>query len=190
MAENGIVEVADRAVSYAVEGEGPVSLVLIPERGLDADALGVVSHYLAQEAGFRVVRVGVSALQAGAGAVNERVGDVVAVMDHLGLGRAWIGGHGSGGTVAREVAAAHTDRVNGLLLLGVEDEPLPLPPAIPVLIIQASDDDITPPSNAERLQSAASDRASIKRIEGADHLFPLTRPVETAVAIEEYLDWD
>ena len=32
--------------------------------------------------------------------------------------------------------------------------------------------------------------ASIKVVEGGDHLFPMTHPIETAVVLEEYLDWD
>jgi len=179
MTDTQIFEPAGRAIPYLDEGDGPVALALVPESGLDGDALGVIAHYLAEEAGFHVVRIGASEDE-----------DVTGVLDHLGLDHAWIGGHGSGGTVARAVAAAHPDRVNGLLLLGVEDEQIPLAPAIPVLIIQGTDDDITPPANGERLQSTAPDRTSITSISGAGHLFPMTHPVATAVVIEEYLDWD
>ena len=59
-----------------------------------------------------------------------------------------------------------------------------------MLIIQGADDDITPPRNGERLQSTAPERASVKSLDGAGHLFPLTHPVDTAFIIEEYLDWD
>ncbi|MCC2030602.1 alpha/beta fold hydrolase [Microbacterium allomyrinae] len=194
MTESSVFEPAGRAVSYAEEGDGPVALVLIPERGLEGDALGVVAHYLAEEAGFHIVRIGSRTTSAPSGseaaAMDERVEDVVAVMDLLGLDHAWIGGHGAGGTVARAVVAAHADRANGLLLLGVEDAQTALAPAIPVLIVQGTDDDITPPAIGERLQATAPDRASIKTIGGAGHLFPMTHAVETAVVIEEYLDWD
>ena len=116
--------------------------------------------------------------------------DVVAVLDHIGLSHTWIGGHGAGGRVARAFATAHADRSNGLLLLGVEDEDSPLPPLLPVLIIQGSDDDVTPPENGIRLQATAPERASVKNLDGAGHLFPLDHPIETAFIIEEYLDWD
>ena len=59
----------------------------------------------------------------------------------------------------------------------------------PLPIVQGSDDEVTPPVNGERLQSTAPERASVKTLPGG-HLFPLTHPVETAVIIEEYLDWD
>jgi pimeloyl-ACP methyl ester carboxylesterase len=179
VAQTSIFEPDGRAVEYVDEGEGPVGLVLIHGIGRTGEALGVIAHYLAEESGFRVVQVGADA-----------VDDVVAVMDHLGLEDAWIGGHGTGGTLARRVVAEHQERSNGLLLLGVEDEDIALAPALPVLIVQATDDDVTPPANGERLQAAAPERASIKTITGADHHFPVTHPIETAYIIEEYLDWD
>ena len=135
MTDTQIFEPDGRAIPFAVEGEGPVSLVLLRERDLGADGLGVISHYLVEEAGFHVVRVDT---RADSDSLDERVQDVVAVIDHLGLEHTWIGGHGAGGTVARAFAASHHDRVNGLLLLGVEDNDIPLAPVIPVLIIQGS----------------------------------------------------
>ncbi|WP_127475753.1 alpha/beta fold hydrolase [Microbacterium sulfonylureivorans] len=190
MTDTQILEPEGRAIPYAVEGDGPVALVLLPESGLDGDALGVVAHYLAEEAGFHVVRIGTRTSSGGSATTDERRQDTADVIDHLGLDHAWIGGHGAGGTVARTFASAHADRVNGLLLLGVEDEDIPLAPVIPVLIIQGTDDDITPVAQGERLQSTAPERASIANIAGADHRFPATHPIETAVVIEEYLDWD
>lgn len=187
MAETQIFEPAGRAIPYVVEGEGPIGLVLIAEPG--QDALGVVGHYLAEEAGFHVIRVGYRA-GAGEAPIGEQADDIVAVIDELGLERTWVGGHGRGGTVARTLVAAHPERVNGLLLLGVEDEDIPLAPVIPVLIVQGADDEVTSPANGERLQATAPERASVKTLEGAGHLFPLTHPVETAVIVEEYLDWD
>lgn len=176
-----------RAIPYVDEGEGPVTLVLISARSLEADGLGVISHYLAEEAGFRVVRVGA---RPGADTAQERADDALAVIDDLGIADSWIGGHGAGGTAARVFAADYTDRVNGLLLLGVEDEQIALAPLIPVLIIQGTADEVTPAGHAERLQATAPERASIKTLEGADHLFPVTHPIDAAVIIEEYLDWD
>jgi pimeloyl-ACP methyl ester carboxylesterase len=181
-----IFEPDGRAVPFVIEGDGPVGLVLIPEPA--QDALGVVGHYLAEEAGFHVVRIGHRS--AGSAATfAERADDILAVMEHVGMDHAWIGGHGFGGTVARSFVAAHPERSNGLLLLGVEDEDIPLPPVLPVLIVQGTEDDITPARNAEHLQSSAPERASIKTIAGG-HMFPRTNPIETAVVIEEYLDWD
>ncbi|MEV4688833.1 alpha/beta fold hydrolase [Microbacterium sp. LWH3-1.2] len=176
-----------RAIPYIVEGDGPIGLVLIAEPG--QDALGVVGHYLAEEAGFHIIRVGYRA-NAEPAATGDQADDVVSIMDALGLERTWVGGHGRGGTVARALVAAHPERVNGLLLLGVEDEDIALAPVIPVLIVQGADDDVTPAVNGERLQATAPERVSVKTLDAAGHLFPLTHPVETAVIVEEYLDWD
>lgn len=189
MTDTQIFEPDGRAVPYVDEGDGPVKLVLIQERGLPADILGVVGHYLAEEAGFHVLRIGHRSDESGDISLDDRVADALAVIDHVGLDDTWIGGHGFGGTVARALAAAHHERVNGLLLLGVEEREIPLAPVIPVLIIQGTDDTTTPPVNGERLQATAPERASVKSIPG-DHLFPMTHPIETAVDIEEYLDWD
>jgi len=187
MTDTQIFEPDGRAIPFVDEGDGPVKLVLVQERGLAADVLSVVAHYLAEEAGFHVLRIG---HRSGADAtLDEAVDDVLAVIDHVGIDDTWIGGHGYGGTVARALAAAHADRANGLLTLGVEQVDIPVAPAIPVLIVQGTADDVTPPVNAEQLRSTVPDRASIKTIEG-DHLFPMTHPIETAVVIEEYLDWD
>lgn len=190
MTDIQIFEPDGRAIPFVVEGDGPVGLVLIPERR--QDALGVVGHYLAEEAGFHVVRIGhrSSAGSDAAPTRTDRVDDILAVMDEVGLDHAWIGGHGFGGTIARAFVATHANRSNGLLLLGVEDEDIPLAPVLPVLIVQGSDDAVTPPANGQRLQSAAPERASVKTIDGGDHLFPATHPIQTAVLIEEYLDWD
>lgn len=189
MTQQNIFEPEGRAVPFVDEGEGPVTLVLTTHRELAADGLGVISHYLAEEAGFRVVRIGTRA-DATDLTPADRAADALAVIDSLGIADTWIGGHGFGGTIARAFAAEYTDHVNGLLLLGTEDVDMPLAPAIPVLLVQASDDEITPAAHAEKLQATAPERASIKEVHGADHYFVATHPIETAVIIEEYLDWD
>ncbi len=185
MTDTQIFEHEGRGIPFAVEGEGPVSLVLLSDGDLGGDGMSVISHYLVEEAGFHVVRIG-----SRTGDVAERVEDVEAVLDHVGLAHTWIGGYRGGRAVAAAFAVAHAERSNGLLLLGVEDEPTPLAPLIPVLIIQGADDDITPPAHGERLQATAPERASVKNLEGAGHDFPLTHPIQTAFIIEEYLDWD
>lgn len=191
MTDTQIFEPDGRAIPFVDEGDGPVKLVLIQERGVAADVLGVVAHYLAEEAGFHVLRIGHQIDVKGAEvSLAARVEDVLAVIEHVGLGDTWIGGHGFGGTIARAFAIAHSDRVNGLALLGVEENETPLAPVLPVLIIQGTDDLTTPVANGERLQSTAPERVSVQSIDGGDHLFPMTHPIETAVVIEEYLDWD
>ena len=191
MTDTQIFEPDGRAIPFVDEGDGPVKLVLIQERDLAADVLGVVSHYLAEEAGFHVLRIGHRAeAKREEVSLDDRVEDALAVIEHVGMGDTWVGGHGFGGTVARAFALAHADRVNGLALLAVEESDIPLAPVMPVLIIQGTKDIDAPFANGEQLQSTAPERASVKSIDGADHLFPMTHPIETAVVIEEYLDWD
>ncbi|MFP7761010.1 alpha/beta fold hydrolase [Marisediminicola sp. LYQ134] len=190
MTQQQIFEPDGRAVPFIEEGDGPIALVLVSSLPLSSDGLGAVTHYLEAEAGFRVVRIGPRDGASSDVTLDERAHDALAVIDHLGLDHTWVGGYGSGGTVARIVAAQHADRVNGLVLLRVEEHPIELPPVMPVLIVQGAADESTPPSNGEVLRSAAPERTSVTTLDGADHLFPMSHPIETAMIIEEYLDWD
>lgn len=221
MTDTQIFEPDGRAIPYDVEGSGP-AVVLIAGRGLGIGSLSALAHSVAQE-DFRVVRIGSRRPPQDADApveMHDLARDVVDVMDHVGVGHAWVGGHAFGGSVARTVAVENHDRVNGVLLLGVEgpgvapvdagapvelrDEAVeamqgaareaaelpPLAPGVPVLVIQGSDDRITPPSNGEQLQASAADRVSLVSVDGGGHLFPATHVGATSWAIEDYLDWD
>ncbi len=193
MTQPDIFEPDGRAVTYVDEGEGP-ALVLVPGRGTDISGLGTLAGVLAEE-GFRVVRIGAGrAVDATSStAAEDAARDVVDVMDAISLEDAWIGGHAFGGVIARAVSRDHTDRVNGVLLLGVEGTESPdggLAPGVPVLVIQGGDDSITPATNGEQLQTGAPDRVSVVTLDGAGHLFPSTHAGETAAVIEDYLDWD
>jgi pimeloyl-ACP methyl ester carboxylesterase len=213
-----------RAIPYVDEGQGP-GLVLIPGRGLKVGYLGTLAGALIEE-DFRVVRIG-SRRPAPDAAVtmHDLAQDVVDVMDHIGLASAWVGGHSFGGSVARTVSLDHPERVDGVLLLGVEGPSdaadadsseispnardavvesmqraaeaatpdvawLTLAPTFPVLVVQGTEDKVTPPANGEQLQASAPNLVSVVRVEGGGHLFPLTHVGATAWAIEDYLDWD
>jgi 3-oxoadipate enol-lactonase len=52
---------------------------------------------------------------------NQYAGDVFALLDHLGLERAWLGGAGLGSTIAMKAAVADPRRICGLVLISVED---------------------------------------------------------------------
>lgn len=224
--ERQIFEPDGRAIPYADEGAGP-ALVLLPARGLDITYLGTLASVLVEE-DFRVVQIGARTARGEAITMHDLAQDVVDVMDQLGIDHAWIGGHAFGGAVARAVALDHHDRVNGVLLLGVETaeaEPesastpdreflsrardaavgamqaaalaatpeaewAAVAPGLPALIIQGSEDAVTPPANGERLQASAPDRASVVGIHGGGHLFVSTHAGHTAAVIEDYLDWD
>lgn len=110
-----------RAIPFVEEGEGPVKVVLLPARGLGISSLGTLAHVLEEE-GFHLLRVGVRQNDIDGVTLHDLARDVVDVMEHVGLGSAWIGGHGFGGALARVVARDHHDSVEGVILLGVETE--------------------------------------------------------------------
>ncbi|RFA13896.1 hypothetical protein B7R21_07485 [Subtercola boreus] len=177
MSEKQIFTAAGRSVAFAVEGAGP-ALVIVADQGSELAGLAGLSH-LVSEADFRVVLI-----------ETDRAEDVVDLLDSLDITDAWIGGHGSGGVVARTIAIENHDRVNGVLLLGVAGEAPALAEGIPVLVVQASDDEVTPPANGEALRDSAPGLVSVVTIDGGGHQFSETRAGETAWAIEDYLDWD
>lgn len=186
MTHSQAFDVDGRTLSYVDDGEGP-AVVLALGVDLVSVQLDVLVHILEEE-GFRVVRI-----ELGENAGADRAGDILAVMDHAGIADAWIGGHGTAGAVARVLAGEHTDRANGILLLSVladADADAELPAGMPVLFVHGTEDETTPIAVAQKLQAAASDRASLVPIPGGGHLFPATHPGEAAFAIAEYLDWD
>jgi pimeloyl-ACP methyl ester carboxylesterase/DNA-binding SARP family transcriptional activator len=114
-------------VAHAVWGDKGPAIVLMwglmtnLEVGLDEPRVRALVERLARR--HRVVMID----RRGMG-LSERVGvaadaasaceDVCAVLDHLGLERAWLFGSSVGGTMAIDVALRRPDRVSGLLLYG------------------------------------------------------------------------
>ena len=93
-------------------------LVMIQGMGLDRlgwqPVLGTLGRH------FRLVLVDNrgfgSSSQAGSFSVADMAGDVVAVLDAAGIRRAHVMGASLGGMVAQELAIAHPERVDGLIL--------------------------------------------------------------------------
>ncbi|WP_066038708.1 alpha/beta fold hydrolase [Herbiconiux solani] len=187
MTDTLIFDADGRGIAYAEEGSGP-ALVLLPEKGSEIGYLGALAHSVSAE-DFRVIRMG---SRAGDASLSELAQDVVDLLDALDVKDAWIGGHGFGGSIARIVAIEHHDRVNGVILFGVESgENLPaLAEGLPVLVIQGTEDDANPPANGEALRDSAPGLVSVVPIEGGGHDFPAAHVGETSWAIEDYLDWD
>lgn len=52
---------------------------------------------------------------------DQYAADVIALLDHLGAGRAVVGGAGLGTTISLRTALAHPDRVQAAVLISVED---------------------------------------------------------------------
>jgi 3-oxoadipate enol-lactonase len=95
-------------------------LVLIQGMGFDRFGWEPVLRKLRRH--FRLVLVdnrasGLSGRPAGSFAVADMAGDVVAVLDAAGIGRAHVLGASLGGMVAQELAITHPARVDGLVLV-------------------------------------------------------------------------
>lgn len=117
----------DGAVAYVASGRGDKTLVIVPgllshiEVAFDEPRVRRCFEWLAER--YRVVMLD----RRGMG-LSERVGieptgasaveDMAAVLDSLGVARAWLFGASLGGTVAIEAAAALPERVAGLVLYG------------------------------------------------------------------------
>lgn len=217
MTDIQIFEPEGRAIPFTVEGEGP-ALTLIAGHGLNVTYLELLSHSVSEE-DFRVVSIGSRRPSDAAVTMHDLAQDVVDVMTHLSISDAWVGGHAFGGAVARVVALDHHDRVNGVLLLGVDEtgpseaalaaipapsrdaevdalqiaaweSPAELAQGVPVLVVQGTEDPISPIANGEKLQAEAPDRVSVVAVDGGGYLFPFTHMGATSWAIEDYLDWD
>lgn len=93
---------------------------------------------------------------------------------------------GDGFSAQTELLRAQADALTAT----ATDRWRPIADATPVLVIQASDDTVTPASGGAALQEAAPGLVSVKTVDGAGHFFPLTHPGETSWFIEDYLDWD
>jgi 3-oxoadipate enol-lactonase len=128
LARNGPV-----AVAYDLRGRGS-PLVLIQGVGVGRWGWEPVAARLARR--FQVVTIdnrGIGASDTPPGNYSTRVmaEDVLAVLDHAGIPRASLVGTSLGGMIAQEVALAHPERVDKLVLVatipgGPRSRPMPL----------------------------------------------------------------
>jgi class 3 adenylate cyclase len=115
-------------VAYQVLGEGPADLVYVQGAFSHLDVmweLPAFRRFCEQLASFsRLIwfdkrGMGLSD-RVQAGTLEERMDDVRAVMDAAGSGRAVLLGSSEGGPLSMLFAAAHPERVAGLILCGAE----------------------------------------------------------------------
>jgi pimeloyl-ACP methyl ester carboxylesterase len=114
VARNGAV-----AIAYDVRGHGS-PLVLLQGLGVGRWGWEPVVDRLARR--FRVITVdnrgtGASDTPAGHFSTRSMAQDVLAVLDHAGIQQASVLGTSLGGMVAQELALAHPDRVDRLVLV-------------------------------------------------------------------------
>lgn len=118
VAEPRFAPVEGGQVAYETCGSGPKALVLLHDGILDSSAYDRVWSRLCQT--FTVVRYDRRRYGASpaATAPYDPVADLAVVMQAAGVERATLVGSSAGGGVAVEFALAHTDAVDGLVLVG------------------------------------------------------------------------
>jgi 3-oxoadipate enol-lactonase len=122
------------AVAYDLRGRGS-PLVLIQGVGVGRWGWEPVADRLARR--FQVITIdnrGIGASDTPPGHYSTRMmaDDVLAVLDHAGIQRASLVGTSLGGMIAQELALAHPERVDKLVLVatipgGPHSRPMPLP---------------------------------------------------------------
>lgn len=105
--------------AYTVEGEGP-PVVLIHGMGLNRDMWGWQLPPLLER--FTVIRYdlfghGESVARPGRYEMNDFVGQLRELLDHLGVTRAAVAGFSLGGLIVRAFALAHPDRCTAIAIL-------------------------------------------------------------------------
>jgi pimeloyl-ACP methyl ester carboxylesterase len=128
LARNGQV-----AIAYDVRGRGS-PLVLIEGVGIGRWGWEPVADRLARR--FQVITIdnrgiGASDTPVGHSSIRTMAEDVVAVLDHAGIQHASVLGTSLGGMIAQELAIAHPERVDRLVLVatipgGARSHPMPL----------------------------------------------------------------
>jgi pimeloyl-ACP methyl ester carboxylesterase len=113
---------ASGELRIAYELRGPVfttqrTLVLIQGLGFDASGWGAAIGRLRRR--FRLVLIdnrGVGRSAAGSVSVQAMAGDVLAVLDDIGIGAVHVLGASLGGMIAQDLAVRHSERVDKLVL--------------------------------------------------------------------------
>jgi pimeloyl-ACP methyl ester carboxylesterase len=110
---------------YEETGSGPPLLLIA---GLSGNTLGWAMLLPSLEERFRVIAfdnrgAGRSSTPSGLYTTREMADDAVALLDHLGVERAHVIGLSMGGMIAQELALAHPERVDHLVLYATYARP-------------------------------------------------------------------
>ena len=122
MTHVSFAEINGAACRFAVDGEGPETLVLIHELGGSLDSWNDLAPLL--PAGWRIVRhdlrgAGMSEKRRGVNDLDALAGDVAALLDHLDIeGPVVVAGAAMGAAVAVRFATTFPERVGKLVLIG------------------------------------------------------------------------
>jgi 3-oxoadipate enol-lactonase len=129
VADSQILNLPGGRLAYQVAGDGPV-VVLVHGFGLDLRMWDAQAEFLAGR--YRVVRYDCRGFGA-SGPFDPAVGythadDLLALLDHLGIGQAALAGLSFGGRVVLQTALAAPGRVRGLALLDAVLDGVPWDP--------------------------------------------------------------
>ena len=102
------------SIDYDVQGEGPPLLLI---NGLGFGRWGWFRQVPAFARHFRTITFDVRGERGLRGGVADLTGEVVALLDHLGVGKAHVLGTSLGGFVAQELAVLRPDLVDRLVLV-------------------------------------------------------------------------
>ncbi|MGH9456606.1 MAG: alpha/beta fold hydrolase [Thermoanaerobaculia bacterium] len=106
-------------LAYEVTGTGDPLLLIAT--GPIADSFFPFVGESALQSRYALIRYRQRRIAAGAGAApvtfGQHAADAAALLVHLGIGRAHVAGHSTGAAIALELAAAHPERVQSLVLL-------------------------------------------------------------------------
>ena len=122
MTQISFAQINGAACRFAVDGEGPGTLVLVHELGGSLDSWNELVPLL--PAGWRIVRhdlrgAGMSEKARGVNDLDALAGDVAGLLDHLGVdGPVAVAGAAMGAAVAVRFATAFAQRVERLVLIG------------------------------------------------------------------------
>jgi class 3 adenylate cyclase len=124
-------------IAYQVVGDGPIDLLVVPGFVSHLELFweeGAASrHFLARLASFsRLILfdkrgTGLSDRDVGRPSLEERIDDVLAVLDAAGSERAALLGYSEGGPMSILFAATHPARVSALVLAATTARPVPAP---------------------------------------------------------------
>ena len=155
-------------------------LVLIQGMGFDRHGWEPVLRKLGRH--FRLVLVdnrgsGRSGLPPGSFSVADMAGDVLAVLDSAGIGRAHVMGVSLGGMVAQELAIDHPERVGDLILVSTTPGwPFAYPmPAVSAALIAATGSLSRETAARRHTENALSARTVLDRPDVADRLAAVQR---------------
>jgi 3-oxoadipate enol-lactonase len=116
--ESGYVDIKGQKLYYEIEGQGE-DLLLIS--GLGQDVTGWAFQVPRYALYYRVITfdnrdVGRSGDATGPYKVGDMAEDAAALMDALGINRAYVLGYSMGGAIAQELALRHPEKVRKLIL--------------------------------------------------------------------------